>query len=378
MAKDLPAVLRIASSATNENEFVLVHVETAGSQPLDVKLIGTDNESAFTVSLKDSRVSSLKAKNSPCSDEEWSSILSSLLFGESTKGAQANVTGGVEVHAKVEGTTMTLVIQKVTEGIKQRLGAIKLTEDTNAADEISLFDWCALTIKSSESSKSELESLQIKYKEQQETLDKLNEHFKELNKAKADYETELFEKFALLLNEKKLKIRDQQRLLSCATVDPEKLEAIKSARSGANRTAGTSRTGKRKAAKDAEVQSSDDSDSGFDKMDIDEPEPESDDESDKQDQQTPEPSDVDNTATEDEADEPPQESRPTASKKHVVEDSPDDEPPSPPSPAKPAPKVLPPTRNLPFVKKANPAPKSAPAPGPVDGSETEGSSDDEL
>ncbi|PQE09814.1 mitotic apparatus p62 protein [Rutstroemia sp. NJR-2017a BBW] len=382
MAKDLPAVLRITSGATNENEFVLVHVETAGSKPLDLKLIGTDNESAFTVSFKDSRISSLKAKNSPCSDEEWSSILSSLLLGESTQGAQANVMRGVEVHAKVEDTTMTLVIQKVTEGIKQRLGAIKLTEDANAADEISLFDWCALTIKSSESSKSELESLQIKYKEQQETLDKLNEHFKELNKAKADYETELFEKFALLLNEKKLKIRDQQRLLSCATVDPAKLEAIKSARAGVNRTAGASRSGKRKAAKDAQVESSDDSDSGFEKMDLDDPEsrpapePEQDDESDKADQQTPEPSDVEDTATEDEADEPlppPQAAR----KKHVVEDSPDDEP-SPP--AKPAPKALPPTRNLPFAKKANPVaapkPTPAPAPAPVDGSETE--SDEEL
>jgi hypothetical protein len=52
MAKDLPAVLRITSGATNENEFVLVHVETAGSKPLDLKLIGTDNESAFTVSCK--------------------------------------------------------------------------------------------------------------------------------------------------------------------------------------------------------------------------------------------------------------------------------------------------------------------------------------
>ncbi|PQE29860.1 mitotic apparatus p62 protein [Rutstroemia sp. NJR-2017a WRK4] len=383
MAKDLPAVLRITSGATNENEFVLVHVETAGSKPLDLKLIGTDNESAFTVSFKDSRISSLKAKNSPCSDEEWSSILSSLLLGESTQGAQANVMRGVEVHAKVEDTTMTLVIQKVTEGIKQRLGAIKLTEDANAADEISLFDWCALTIKSSESSKSELESLQIKYKEQQETLDKLNEHFKELNKAKADYETELFEKFALLLNEKKLKIRDQQRLLSCATVDPAKLEAIKSARAGVNRTAGASRSGKRKAAKDAQVESSDDSDSGFEKMDLDDPEPRlapepgQDDESDKADQQTPEPSDVEDTATEDEADEPPRAQPQAARKKHVVEDSPDDEQ-SPP--AKPAPKPLPPTRNLPFAKKANPVPAPkptpAPAPAPVDGSETE--SDEEL
>jgi hypothetical protein len=220
--------------------------------------------------------------------------------------------------------------------------------------------------------------LQIKYKEQQETLDKLNEHFKELNKAKADYETELFEKFALLLNEKKLKIRDQQRLLSCATVDPAKLEAIKSARAGVNRTAGASRAGKRKAAKDAQVESSDDTDSGFEKMDLDDPEPgpelEQDDESDKADQQTPEPSDVDDTATEDEADdEPPQESRPTARKKHVVEDSPDEEP---PPPAKPAPKALPPTRNLPFAKKPAPAPKPTPAPAPVDGSETE--SDEEL
>lgn len=48
----------------------------------------------------------------------------------------------------------------------------------------------------------------------------LQEQLDEFIKAKADSERELLEKFRLLLNSKKLKIRDQQRLLASAKIDP--------------------------------------------------------------------------------------------------------------------------------------------------------------
>lgn len=51
-AKQIPAVLRITSSATNQDEGFLLHVESAGSRPLDLKLVGTDGELVFAVSGK--------------------------------------------------------------------------------------------------------------------------------------------------------------------------------------------------------------------------------------------------------------------------------------------------------------------------------------
>lgn len=68
--------------------------------------------------MNHTKVSSIKSRNSPCSDEEWIRILSSILLHEPSKVGEENVTGGVEIHAKVEKKAMTIVVQKVIEGIK--------------------------------------------------------------------------------------------------------------------------------------------------------------------------------------------------------------------------------------------------------------------
>ncbi|KAK6609899.1 hypothetical protein H4I95_02958 [Botrytis cinerea] len=370
-AKQLPAVLRITSSATNQDEGFLLHVESAGSRPLDLKLVGTDGELVFAVSVKHSKLPSLKSKNSPCSDEEWILILSSMLLHEPPTEENENVTRGVEIHAKVEKKAVTLVIQKVIEGIKQRLGAIKL--DETEEEEIGLFEWCALATRAAESAKDELKTLRTKYREQQKMLDGFNETFREVNKTKSDYEIQLLEKFSLLQNEKKLKIRDQQTLLASAKVDPEKFDTVRAIRSGKLRTAGASRTGKRKAGKEVQAESSD-SDDAFEKMDIDKKQQEDDtaDESDQQEIQTPDRSDEE---TEDEAD--ASQSKPQRRKgTNIVQDDSDEEMQTAPKPTETT-KIaeLPAKRELPFAKKAAPVPAPKPA---DDGSETESGSDDEL
>ncbi|QSZ33714.1 hypothetical protein DSL72_005285 [Monilinia vaccinii-corymbosi] len=364
--KQSPKVLRIAST-TNPDEVFLVYVESIGSKrPLDVKLIGTDGELVFEVSLKHTKISSIRSRNSPCNDEEWILILSSILLDTSPKDGQENVTRGVEIHAKVEEKSMTLVIQKVVEGIKQRLGSIKLDETD---EEINLFEWCSLATRSADSSKGELEALRVQYREQQEILDKLNEDFKESNKLKYEDGNQLLEKFGLLVNEKKLKIRNQQRLLAGAKVDPEKVEAVLATRPRKPRTTGASRSGKRKAGKEAQVESPDDSDDGFEKMHVDKNQHEDSDESGHPEVQTPERSD-DETASEEEAD-PPMSRLPI--RKNVTHEDSDEEMQAAPKATKIA--ELPPKRELPFAKKV----ASVPAPQPTnDGSETESGLDDEL
>jgi hypothetical protein len=54
MADALPRVIRLPRSDLRggQDHFVLVHVESAGKQPLDLKLVGTDGESVFSVSGK--------------------------------------------------------------------------------------------------------------------------------------------------------------------------------------------------------------------------------------------------------------------------------------------------------------------------------------
>lgn len=54
MADALPRVIRLPRSDLDDGQghFVLVHVESAGKHPLDLKLVGTDGESVFSVSGK--------------------------------------------------------------------------------------------------------------------------------------------------------------------------------------------------------------------------------------------------------------------------------------------------------------------------------------
>jgi len=54
MAAALPRVMRVPRTDLKDGQdhFVLVHVESAGKQALDLKLVGTDGESVFSVSGK--------------------------------------------------------------------------------------------------------------------------------------------------------------------------------------------------------------------------------------------------------------------------------------------------------------------------------------
>ena len=69
---------------------------------------------------------------------------------------------------------------------------------------------------------SQISSLKEKYRTAEETIGKLNSQLEELIQAKNDHDDQLIAKFVQLLNEKKLKIRNQQRLLSSAKIDPSK------------------------------------------------------------------------------------------------------------------------------------------------------------
>jgi hypothetical protein len=174
--------------------------------------------------------------------------------------------------------------------LQQKLGSLQLCYDDS--QEIQLFDWCGLAIKTSSTSDHELTSLKVEYHHQKETISKLSSQLDDLIKSKADHETELLQAFIHLLNEKKSKNRDLQRLLAAANVDPKKLAEIEaSLRTGA-RTAVSSSSRKRKGK-----ESDSDSGGGFEKMDVDVDQVAND--SDADDAVTPEPSDDE---TEDEND----------------------------------------------------------------------------
>jgi hypothetical protein len=207
-------------------------------------------------------------------------------------------------------------------------------------------------------------------KDKDEQIARLQESLEELVKLKNENESQLLEKFSLLLNEKKLKIRDQQRLLLTSNVDPTKLEEVEQSRLAIRaHPAGPSRKGKRKAGENTE--NSDDESDGFEKMDVDKEVPNEVPNDSEEDRQTPDESTADEASDDDEPPAAPPPRKPVndmkTNNKSTVPASKASSSTAPPEQIAPPPK-----RELPFTKKP-----AAPAkPAPVDGSETE--SDDEL
>lgn len=135
--------------------------------------------------------------------------------------------------------------------------------DENDRTEISPFDWCVSAIASRTRVADELAAATAQIKTLEESVEELRSQLDEFIAAKEEDETQLLEKFKDLLNAKKLKIRQQHRLLARAKIDPAK---IADEGGDAHRDAGPSRAGKRKA----QVKEEEESDDGFERMDVDE------------------------------------------------------------------------------------------------------------
>ncbi|KAM5360032.1 hypothetical protein ACJZ2D_014024 [Fusarium nematophilum] len=150
--------------------------------------------------------------------------------------------------------SISITIRKEIQGITQRLGAITLSHDADEA--IELFEWCGAAVETSAASKQAVADLTVKSSESVAAVAQLQSQLEELIKAKDEDEAALLRKFRDLLNEKKVKIREQQQVLASASFNASvpghsqqsqpvaaKLEEPKKPA----RQAGKSRTSKRKA-----------------------------------------------------------------------------------------------------------------------------------
>lgn len=259
-----------------------------------------------------------------------------------------------------------------------------MTLNHKADEAIQLFDWCGAAALGREAFQESVVSEKAKVLDLEARIAELRNQLDELTESKKAREAEILEKFCGLLNEKKVKIREQQRLLSTAQVDPSRLDAARASQAARSsvtedRKPTASRRGKRKALEDASGGgSSSDSDNefekvtaGVDKMDVDskEPLPASKESPESEDDRETTDDDATATGSEGEGEEAP--------------------PPPPPrkarQPQKPAPKSHAGTSKAgkgkevaihPLKKPLRKATPKAATPSPAEGSETE--SDDEL
>ncbi|KAF5700958.1 mitotic apparatus p62 [Fusarium mundagurra] len=254
----------------NKSSFVLLQATPNGSKRLDLKLVGTEGEEPYVASLKHDKVVSLRVKNCPASESEWQRILEDLFQQEPLLDIQATATVQSD-------KSISITIRKDIQGITQRLGSITLD---HAPDEgIELFDWCGAAVEASASSKQTAADLSAKSSESEAVVAQLQLQLEELIKAKDEDETALLRKFRDLLNEKKLKIREQQQALNILSTNPsiagqfQRSQAVEASvqqpkPKKPTRQAGKSRASKRKAPASRRLDESDDDDA-VDTMSVD-------------------------------------------------------------------------------------------------------------
>lgn len=190
--------------------------------------------------MKEDNLSRLRGKNYQGSDDEWRRILSSVLLRRGLEGRETTALQGLDVFAAVTEEEMIITIRKDIGGItvshdasspcfwvllkiftalQQRLGTISLRVDES--QEIELFEWAGLAAQTAAAAEDGKSSLGARLQAQDEAIAQLNRQLEDLIQAKEEHEQALLKKFQELLNSKKLKIRDQQRLLSRVKIDPE-------------------------------------------------------------------------------------------------------------------------------------------------------------
>lgn len=254
-------ILRVPrTDSGHEGEFVLINVSPAGSKPLDLKLVGTEHEHLYHASIKEASVKSLQASSFSGSLDDWKALLKLALLKERSGHVSAEAMQGLETVAAISDDVLTITIRKKIDDITQRLGAIKFVQD-DEREEIAFPEWVDAAVAASDDLREQLDKLQASTGSQQEQVTKLSNQLDELIKAKQESEQDLLKKFAALLNSKKLKIRDQQRLLAGKGIDPTIIDALGNNDDGSrSHKVGSSRKGKRKVTGNDDAEDEDMSD----------------------------------------------------------------------------------------------------------------------
>jgi hypothetical protein len=156
-----------------------------------------------------------------------------LLLQEQPEADKASLLDGVRMEYTLSGDVIRITVRRDVQGIKvstplevgriraytgqMTLGHIEL--DREPEEELDPIEWAYVSAQAHEATLRELAKLKAKLDGEQGTLDKLNAQLDDFIKAKGEAETAMLQQFMTLLNEKKRKIRDQNRLLASSKVD---------------------------------------------------------------------------------------------------------------------------------------------------------------
>lgn len=160
------------------------------------------------------------------------------------------------ISGKANKTTLSIIIRQSVEDISHKFGSLQLAHSDDT-DDVDLFGWASEAAEKRDSLAAELRTSNTRVEKAEGVIRSLQAQLQDLITAKEEHETQLLSKFAVLLNEKKLKIRSQQHLIA-------NQRAPLMSRSGVN----TQNIRKRKNLDDTVPDDGSESE-GFDTMDVD-------------------------------------------------------------------------------------------------------------
>ncbi|GFF46426.1 DNA repair protein XRCC4 [Aspergillus udagawae] len=263
-------ILRISRSDDTQG-YVLLQVSPTSSDALDLDIAATEGENPYTGTVRQTSLRSLCAKSYRGSDDEWVQIVS-YVFGQLKESIPASeMLSGIESSASIiesgdVSKELVITIRKRVQSITQRLGSVTLRQDDEQA--IQLFDWSGAAVARADALDERLSALTDRYRAAEDAIQRLNKQLEEFMSAKTQHDELLMANFVQLLNEKKLKIRNQQRLLASAKVDSEKASEIRSAIPGTHPVSGPSKWKTKRSAQDM-LDGESDSEDGFERMEVD-------------------------------------------------------------------------------------------------------------
>ncbi|PWY79536.1 hypothetical protein BO70DRAFT_362696 [Aspergillus heteromorphus CBS 117.55] len=217
-SSSLPRILRIPRS-DEADTYVLVHVLWVGSAALDLNLTATEGDIPYTGVVRQARSESHRTKSFQGSDDDWTHIMLHVLGQLEGSIEKSTIPPGIESWASITTCStgeneLVISIRRKIQAITLKLGSIILRETGEQA--VELFDWAAVAVTRSDFLEQRLSTLQQCYHTAEDTINQLVTQLEELTRAKRLHEEQLITNFTQLLNEKKLKIRNQQRLLASA------------------------------------------------------------------------------------------------------------------------------------------------------------------
>lgn len=214
----------------------------------------------------------LRADNYDGTEKEWSAFLQHVFVYTQDSGLAEDQAKILEADCSVSGrgskAVLSITLRSRIEDITHRLGTVDLAYTENT-DEVDLFGWACQLAKQRNAFRDQLAVQKKDTARSEETVKTLQRQLIELVEAKKDHEDQLLSKFELLLNAKKLNIRNQQRILQTAKLDRKALDQLQLTIDGSQTDGGSGRRKRPGDTGQALRNQSDNDSEGFEPMDVD-------------------------------------------------------------------------------------------------------------